>query len=243
MPQKFVLYPNLTVQENMTFVASLYGMGFFRRHKRIKEVLTFVELYTERRKLCRQLSGGMQRRLELACALVHDPQLIFADEPTAGVDPVLRGKFWEHFRYLRNEGRTLFVTTQYTSEAVHCDLVGVMRHGHLLYVDTPDGLRRRALQGEIVQLMVREEHALEAVQVLRRHPIARHVSGVANQPGLLHIRVDDAGEAIPVLFHELGNHTEIRILQMEAYQPPFDDIFIALMEQTEQTEQAKTHHV
>jgi ABC-2 type transport system ATP-binding protein len=243
MPQKFVLYPNLTVQENMTFVASLYGMGFLRRRKRIKEVLTFVELMTERRKLCRRLSGGMQRRLELACALVHDPQLIFADEPTAGVDPVLRGKFWEHFRYLRDEGRTLFVTTQYTSEAVHCDLVGVMRQGRLLYVDTPDGLRRRALQGEIVQLLVREEDALETVQVLRRHQIARHVGGVANEPGLIHIRVDDAGEAIPVLFHELGNHDSIHIRQMEAYQPPFDDIFIALMEQTEQTEQAGTNHV
>jgi ABC-2 type transport system ATP-binding protein len=185
----------------------------------------------------------MQRRLELACALVHDPQLIFADEPTAGVDPVLRGKFWEHFRYLRDEGRTLFVTTQYTSEAVHCDLVGVMRQGRLLYVDTPDGLRRRALQGEIVQLLVREEDALETVQVLRRHQIARHVGGVANEPGLIHIRVDDAGEAIPVLFHELGNHDSIHIRQMEAYQPPFDDIFIALMEQTEQTEQAGTNHV
>jgi ABC-2 type transport system ATP-binding protein len=240
MPQKFVLYPNLTVQENMTFVASLYGMGFFRRRKRIKEVLTFVELYTERRKLCRRLSGGMQRRLELACALAHDPQLIFADEPTAGVDPVLRGKFWEHFRSLRDEGRTLFVTTQYTSEAAHCDLVGVMRQGRLLYVDTPDGLRHRALKGEIVRLLVREEDALETVQVLRSHPMARHVSGVANEPGLIHIRVNDAGEAIPALFHELDNHKAIHIRQMEAYQPPFDDIFIALMEQTER---AEAHHV
>src|SRR4051812_16770707 len=142
MPQQFVLYPNLTVWENLNFVASLYGMGYFSRRKRLLSVLDFAELGDARSRLGSQLSGGEQRRLELACSLVHNPLLLFADEPTAGVDPVLRGKFWDHFRELRHQGRTLFVTTQYVGEAAYCDLVGVMRNGRLLHIDTPAGLRR-----------------------------------------------------------------------------------------------------
>jgi hypothetical protein len=90
MPQHFVLYPNLTVWENLNFVASLYGMGYLRRRKPLEQALEFVELSDARNRLGSQLSGGMQRRLELACTLVHNPLLIFADEPTAGIDPVLR---------------------------------------------------------------------------------------------------------------------------------------------------------
>src|SRR5205823_6182440 len=91
MPQQFVLYPNLTVWENLNFVASLYGMSYFSRRKRLLSVLDFAELGKARSRLGSQLSGGEQRRLELACSLVHNPLLLFADEPTAGVDPVLRG--------------------------------------------------------------------------------------------------------------------------------------------------------
>jgi len=93
MPQLFVLYPHLTVWGNLDFAASLYGMGL-SRGKRLKAALTFVELYEHRSKLARNISGGMLRRLSLAATLVHDPELLFLDEPTAGIDPVLRHKFW-----------------------------------------------------------------------------------------------------------------------------------------------------
>jgi ABC-2 type transport system ATP-binding protein len=86
----------------------------------------------------------MQRRLSLAATLIHDPELVFLDEPTASIDPILRKKFWDHFRELQNQGRTLFITTQYVGEAAYCDLVGVLVDGHLVVVDTPEGLRRRA---------------------------------------------------------------------------------------------------
>jgi ABC-2 type transport system ATP-binding protein len=141
MPQLFVLYPNLTVWENINFAASLYGMSLFRG-KRLKEALTFVELYEHRSKLARNISGGMLRRLSLAATLVHDPQLLFLDEPTAGIDPVLRRKFWDHFRELKDQGRTIFITTQYVSEADNCDLVGVQNNGKLILVDTPQGIHQ-----------------------------------------------------------------------------------------------------
>ncbi|MDQ5852935.1 MAG: ABC transporter ATP-binding protein, partial [Chloroflexota bacterium] len=150
MPQLFVLYPTLTVWENLNFVASLYGLIWFKRRKRLEELLEFVELTSARDTLAEKISGGMKRRLELACSLVHQPQLLFADEPTAGVDPVLRGKFWDGFERLKAEGRSLLVTTQYVSEVEYCDLVGVMRAGKLLMVETPEGLRRRAFGGREV---------------------------------------------------------------------------------------------
>jgi ABC-2 type transport system ATP-binding protein len=155
LPQLFVLYPNLSIWENLNFIASIYGMGY-RRKERLLEALDFVELTEHRGKIARDLSGGMQRRLSLAATLIHDPELIFLDEPTAGVDPVLRRKFWDHFHHLRDQGRTLFITTQYISEASYCDLVGVMIEGKLLVVDTPKGLRYSAYGGDIVMLSLEE---------------------------------------------------------------------------------------
>ena len=150
MPQLFVLYPTLTVWENLNFVASLYGLNWFRRRKRLEELLEFVELAPARNTLSDKLSGGMKRRLQLACSLVHRPQLLFADEPTAGVDPVLRGKFWDGFHTLKEEGRTLLVTTQYVSEIEYCDLVGVMRGGKLAYLERAENTTEHTLLAAII---------------------------------------------------------------------------------------------
>jgi ABC-2 type transport system ATP-binding protein len=172
MPQLFVLYPNLTVWENLNFAASLYGMSLFRG-RLLKEALTFVELYEHRSKLARNISGGMLRRLSLASTLVHDPQLLFLDEPTAGIDPVLRRKFWDHFRELKNQGRTIFITTQYVSEADNCDLVGVQNNGKLLLVDTPQGIRHHAYGGDIVDFRTTLAFDLQSEAMLRSLPFVR----------------------------------------------------------------------
>jgi ABC-2 type transport system ATP-binding protein len=234
IPQQFVLHPRLTVWENLMFSASLYGMPYFKRRKRLEEVLQFVELLDARQRLSYQLSGGMQRRLGLACALVHSPTLLFADEPTAGIDPILRGKFWEHFHQLRDSGYTIFVTTQYIGEVTYCDLVGVMRHGRMMYLDTPDNLRRRAMGGEVVRMSVDEEHVSEALKILRQQKeLVKQVRSVSDEPGLLHVHVDDAGSAMPILANLFSDHADIIIRQLEEYHPPFDDIFITLMKQTD----------
>lgn len=234
MPQHFVLYPNLTVWENLNFVASLYGMGYLSRRKWLREALDFVELSDARNRLGSQLSGGMQRRLELACTLVHNPLLIFADEPTAGIDPVLRGKFWDHFRNLRDGGRTLFITTQYVGEAAYCDMVGVMRAGRLLHVDTPDNLRRKAFSGEQIQLVVAPAHAYATAKILMNQPYVTDVRRSNDQPGLLLLNVGDASDSLPLIFNTMKEHPEITVQQADRYVPPFDDVFIQLMEQAEQ---------
>jgi ABC-2 type transport system ATP-binding protein len=233
VPQLFTLYPNLTVWENLNFVASLYGMSWFGRRKRLMEVLDFVELRPAANRLGRNLSGGMQRRLSLACALAHNPTLIFADEPTAGIDPVLRTKFWDHFRTLRDEGRTLFVTTQYVGEVASCDLVGVMREGRLLYVESPQGLRRAAMGGEVVRLVVNPEGVRPAAQALLRLPEVSDVRRARGEPGTLMVLTERAGETLPAIFALLGDMEGVSIQAAEEYQPPFDEILVALLEQEE----------
>ncbi|NIP55185.1 MAG: ATP-binding cassette domain-containing protein, partial [candidate division Zixibacteria bacterium] len=141
----------LTVWENMNFAASLYGFPL-RRKERLHELLELVELIGHEGKKVRNLSGGMKSRLGLATSIIHRPQLLFLDEPTTGIDPVLRRKFWDYFQQLKRDDRTLFVTTQYVGEAAYCDYVGVMMDGRLLMVETPEGLRRRALGGEVIHL-------------------------------------------------------------------------------------------
>lgn len=117
LPQQFILYPDLTVAQNVAFAAGLYGLAEWQSRDTIRAVLELVELWDARTRTARKISGGMQRRLALAAALVHNPELLFADEPTANLDPILRAKLWAHFRALCNGGRTLLVTIQYIDEA------------------------------------------------------------------------------------------------------------------------------
>lgn len=236
IPQQFVLYPNLSVAENATFVASLYGMGTAQIKARLHELLAFVELSDARDRLGRQLSGGMQRRLMLASALMHDPALLFADEPTAGIDPVLRARFWEFFRQLRDGGRTLFVTTQVVSEAVFCDYVAVMRKGRLLAVDTPQGLKRRALGGEVIHVQLADPaRVAEAASLLARYEPVQGVERVAGTHNQLYVKVADAGEWLPEVLNLLEDPAGPGIVVESAEEKAvsYDDIFIALMQQDE----------
>jgi len=226
MPQLFVLYPNLTVWENLNFAASLYGMGLFRG-KRLKGALKFVELYEHRWKLARDISGGMLRRLSLAATLVHDPQLIFLDEPTAGIDPVLRRKFWDHFRELKNQGRTIFVTTQYVSEADNCDLVGVQNNGKLLLVDTPHGLRQHAYGGDMVDFRTAQPFDFQAEAMLRSLSFVR-AKTVRTGPDSMRIIVDRASTATPELM-EWAQQQNIQVQAVEEYMPSFEDVFVELV--------------
>jgi len=226
MPQLFVLYPTLTVWENLNFVASLYGMGLLR-HNRLKNALEFVELYEHRNKLARQISGGMLRRLSLAATLVHNPQVLFLDEPTAGIDPVLRRKFWEHFRALKEQGRTLFITTQYVSEADNCDLVGVQNNGRLVIVDTPRGLRHHAYGGDMIDFYSSQEFDYRSEAKLRGLPFVRNKT-VRTGPNSMRIVVDDSSTATPELVN-WAQEQKIEVKAMDEYAPSFEDVFFELV--------------
>ena len=225
MPQLFVLYPNLTVRENLTFVAGLYGMNPFTRRRRVNELLRFVELWEARDRVAANVSGGMQRRIELAAALLHNPPLLFVDEPTAGIDPVLRGKFWEEFRRLRNEGRTIFVTTQYVGESEYCDRVGVIRRGRIVALDTPVALRRQALGGDVVDF-TSEDLTGAALHNLMSLKGVREIRPVSRTEARAY--VEEAGQAIPLLMEALTANG-CTVSRIEEFRPSFDEVFIELM--------------
>jgi ABC-2 type transport system ATP-binding protein len=226
--QQFILYPDLTVLYNLNFAASLYGVSLWRK-KRLQELLEFVELDQHSQKLARNLSGGMRRRLSLASTLVHNPDILFLDEPTAGIDPLLRRKFWDYFRELQNQGRTLFVTTQYVGEAAYCDLVGVMMQGRLLTVDSPAGLRRKAYGGDVVQL--RTVDPIEYEQVRELESLADINARIIQRTDKeLQIVVKDAGVALPELM-QCCSQQNLKIQTIEEYLPPFDDVFVKLIEE------------
>jgi ABC-2 type transport system ATP-binding protein len=228
MPQLFVLYPELSVLDNLHFVASLYGLGWLKRRRLMRQALDLVDLWEHRRKGIGQLSGGMQRRLELATALVHNPQLLVVDEPTAGVDPVLRAKFWDHFRELRDQGRTIVVTSQYVTEAEYCDRVAFLGRGELVALGTPDQVRQQALGGEVVEViadgldrrLVEQLRALEGVRGVRRVSYEE-----------LQLTVDQATAVIaPVLTVLTEGGAEVK--QVQEARPNFDEVFVQLMEQS-----------
>jgi len=241
MPQQFVLFPELSTIENVNFVASVYGVSWAGRRNKAREMLEFVDLWDARNRLASQLSGGMQRRLELAATLVHRPQLIFVDEPTAGIDPILRAKFWEHFKSLKNEGRTLFVTTQYVTEADYCDKVAIINQGRLLALGGPEAIRQEAMGGEIINLTL-EEVSREAVRLLRQMPQVRRVQGSSTEN--LRLTVEDAGEALPEIINALQQNN-IEIQSIEPYRPDFEEVFVQLMERDnankETAENQKVH--
>jgi len=225
--QNFVLYPNLTVWENLNFAASFYGVSLFRG-RRLNKLLEFVELKEDKGKLAGALSGGMQRRLSLAATLVHNPELLFLDEPTAGIDPLLRRKFWDYFKELQSEGHTLFVTTQYVGEAAYCDLVGVMYAGRLLMVETPDNLRKKAFGGEIVRIQTAEVISYENRNNLERLPFVQGKILVMNDQEI-EVIVDEASTAMTQLV-EACNGEGLTIETIEEILPPFDDVFVRLIE-------------
>jgi ABC-2 type transport system ATP-binding protein len=232
MPQQFTLYPDLTARENVDFVASLFGILWRTRHRRTREVLELVDLWEARGRRAGALSGGMQRRLELASALVHRPDLLFLDEPTAGIDPLLRAKVWEELHRLRDDGRTLLVTTQYLNEAEACDSVALIAGGRLIALATPDELRRLAIGGDEIEI---ETAALFDGSALAALPAVHAIE--QDGPRTIRVRVDDASTALPdvveaVAAHggEVGSAREVR--------PSFDTVFALLLERDERARSA-----
>jgi len=225
MPQKFVLFPELSVTENMGFAASIYGMPFWGRGKRIRRTLDLVELWDARSRPAGQLSGGMQRRLELAATLIHNPEIIFLDEPTAGIDPVLRAKFWEHFRALRDEGRTIIVTTQYVTESEYCDEILVLKDGEKIEIGTPDEIRQRAMGGEVV-IVAGADLTSRALVAIREVAGVKSVNWAGRDR--LKVIVEDAGSAVPVLIETLRT-ANIEVEEVSEQHASFDDVFVQLM--------------
>ena len=224
MPQLFTLYPDLTARENVDFVASLLGLLWPRRRRRTKEVLTLLQLWDVRGRRAGQLSGGMKRRLELAAALVHQPDLLILDEPTAGIDPLLRRTVWDEIHRLRDGGATAVVTTQYVTEAEECDYVALVAGGRRIAFGTPDEVRRSALGGEVVEVTM---HDLFDASTLHGGSGVRSIRQTG--PKSFQMVVDNAGTATPEAIQAMAE-AGVEVESIREFRPTFEDVFTALVE-------------
>jgi len=223
MPQKFSLYGDLTVSENLGFSADIFSVRGPERRQRIDRLLGFARLteFTGRR--ASALSGGMQKKLALACTLVHAPQVIFLDEPTTGVDPISRREFWDILADLHADGVTIFISTPYMDEAERCSRVGLMYEGRLIESAAPDELRR-SVPGEL--LAVRTSEVIPARDAL----LAANLPGIIEVQvygDLLHVFVHDAVTAEPAVRAALAR---VPIIDLQRTTPRVEEAFISLIQ-------------
>ncbi len=222
MSQRFGLYPDLTVLENLTFYADLYGVPRRGRSEKIDRLLGFSQLTPFKKRLAGDLSGGMQQKLGLACALIHTPQVLFLDEPTNGVDPVSRRDFWRILYHLQREGVTIFVSTAYLDEAERCHRVGLLHKGRLLAIGAPDDMKT-LMHGTILE--IRSPDARQATAILREHLIAEAVGLFGD---CVHVVTPDptstTAQAQAVL---LAAGLEVR--DIRPIEPTLEDVFVAVL--------------
>jgi ABC-2 type transport system ATP-binding protein len=227
LAQQPILYPDLTLRQNLSFAASLYGIS--RRRGRMDRLVEFMELNGAIDRLPQDVSGGEKKRAMLAGTLIHEPELLFLDEPTAGIDPVLRRKFWDRFNELASNGKTLVVTTQYVGEAAYCDYVAVLARGRVLTIDTPDGLRKQAFGGETIEVAFAGPLSIDDIASLRE--TFDHVDWMDSDR--LRIVVDEA-EAATTSVTAWADGRGLELTRTETYLPPFDDVFVELVSKLDQ---------
>jgi ABC-2 type transport system ATP-binding protein len=223
MSQLFSLYIDLTVEENIAFFSGLYGVPKARRAERRDWVLEMAGLSDQQKRLTGELSLGWKQRLALGCAVLHQPPILFLDEPTSGVDPISRRNFWDLIYTMTEAGTTVFVTTHYMEEAEYCHRLALMNRGKLIALDTP--ARLRMLMGEPL-LEVTTDNGPRSVEILKGVP------GVL-QAGMfgrtVHVSVEGK-EPIQPRIEEALRANGVSLVGIEEIVPSLEDVFISLVQ-------------
>jgi ABC-2 type transport system ATP-binding protein len=227
MSQKFSLYDDLTVEENIDFFTGIYGVPRERRAERKSYVLEMADLTERRDALTRTLSGGWKQRLALGCAILHDPPVLFLDEPTSGVDPLARAAFWDLIRNLSGSGHTIFVSTHYMDEAEYCHRLALMYRGKVIALGTPVELKAGLTAHSLLNL-----DSSDPLETMRALEGLSGVRDVAVFGGGLHVTVDDVDATSARMRERLAAH-HIEIRTLEQIQPSMEDVFVALIEAEE----------
>jgi ABC-2 type transport system ATP-binding protein len=218
MSQRFALYDDLTIMENLTFYGGVYGI---RDKNRIRGTLELVGLSEHGSELTRGLSAGWRQRLAFGIALVHQPKLLFLDEPTSGVDPNARRAFWDLIYRLADEGVTILVTTHYMDEAEYCERVGIMRDGRLLAMDSPANLKKQVIPGDVWEVYA--------------SPLEGALAALRAAPGVL--RVGLAGDHIRTIAERSVPQTALQSALIDAGtkvtginpgEPTLEDVFLSI---------------
>jgi ABC-2 type transport system ATP-binding protein len=222
MPQRFGLYEDLTVDENIEFFAELFSVGRRDRQERAARLLMASGMTPFRKRRAGQLSGGMKQKLGLTCSLVHAPKVLLLDEPTAGVDPVSRRDFWRILYGLRGEGVAIVVATSYLDEAERCNRLGLLRDGRMLYCDTPPALKS-LMPGQILAIASRDARRA-------RDAVAGRVGvkGAILMGDSVHVVVDDAALRASQLQAALTS-ADVPVDEIERIAPSIEDLFVSLL--------------
>jgi ABC-2 type transport system ATP-binding protein len=228
MPQKFSLYGDLSVRENLEFYADIFGVHGAERQRRFEQVLSFAHMnhITDRR--AGKLSGGMQKKLGLACTLIHRPAVLLLDEPTTGVDPVSRREFWDLLTELHIQGTTIVVSTPYMDEAERCNRIGLLFKGQLIECGTPREIKSM-VRGQVLEFYPDRLEAARAI--LEQQPDVLEVQIYGT---LLHIFVEDASVTWPRL-QTILHDGDIQVDNLRPIHPRMEEAFISLIRGRKET--------
>jgi ABC-2 type transport system ATP-binding protein len=224
MSQKFSLYDDLTVEENIDFYSSIYSIPSGEREQRKNETIRMAGIEDFRKNLTGTLSGGWKQRLAIGCAIIHQPKIIFLDEPTSGVDPITRNNFWNIIKDMAKQGKTIFVTTHYMDEAENCNRLVMIYHGTMIAMGSPEEMKTKIMKNEILEIIVPQAHLwLDKISSLKE------VRETALFGVNIHAVVYEASKAIPALknlFSQVGvNDCIINLIK-----PSLEDVFVSLVE-------------
>jgi len=236
MSQKFSLYDELTVEENIDFYSGIYRLSKEKKVERKEWVLAMAGLREHRQALTADLSGGWKQRLALGCAILHEPPILFLDEPTSGVDPNSRRQFWDLIYELSGQGVTVFVTTHYMEESEYCDRLGVIYRGELIALGPPRELKTRHMQEAVLEIEC--DRPNDAIELVERLPEVREAAlfgkglhavtrGTAAAPATRAIRAALAAAGF-------------RVIRIESITPTLEDVFVSLIEARDRADAPQT---
>jgi ABC-2 type transport system ATP-binding protein len=222
MSQRFSLYDDLTVEENIDFFSGIYGVADEKKAERKEWVLEMAGIADKRKAITRTMAGGFKQRLALGCAVIHEPPVIFLDEPTSGVDPISRRRFWNLIYEMSSRGTTVFVTTHYLDEAEYCDRLALIYRGKIIAEGRPDVMKKEHMLRDVLEVNVTA--VVEALDVLGGKGF-----DVALFGNVIHATVDNAAPAIPAIRSALED-AGIAVSDIAVVRPSLEDVFVSLIE-------------
>ncbi|MDD5084423.1 MAG: ABC transporter ATP-binding protein [Candidatus Omnitrophica bacterium] len=233
MSQKFSLYDDLTVEENVNFYSGIYKIPKEKREKRKEEIVKMANLESFRSNLTRTLSGGWKQRLALGCAIIHEPGIIFLDEPTSGVDPITRSNFWDIIKDMAARGITVFVTTHYMDEAENCDRMALIYKGTMIAMGTPTEMKTKFMKNDVLELLV--PNAEDWIDKLAALSVVKETALFSAS---IHAVVENASSAIPAIkdFIEKQGVTNFTVNKI---MPSLEDVFVSLIENYDKEHEEK----
>ena len=226
MSQRFSLYDDLTVEQNIRFYGGVYGLKNSKLDERMQWVLKMADLRGRETSLTKTLSGGWKQRLALGCAILHQPRIVFLDEPTGGVDPISRRNFWELINQLSSEGITVLVTTHFLDEAEYCNDIILINAGKLIASGSPVELKTDHIKNPILEVSGLERDVVEALETIRQQPWAIETTVFGTS---LHVMVDREEEGKNLIQRTLSENN-IKAKNVQRIVPSLEDVFLYLLD-------------